>query len=118
MEFGQAIQNLIFYSDRIKDLDREIVLIEKENRKRLEDSVENGLIYFDKAKIVHDEFTRAADLRREIQLAEEKVNEAKILLHDYLAPFEGSRIVYQYSSDSGTGKTCQVFLEEDMVKFI
>jgi hypothetical protein len=118
MEFGEAIQNLILYSDRIKDLDRHLVQIEEENKKRLAEAVENGLIYFDKAKVIWDALARMAELRVESEQAVKMVAESKEALLGYLGPFEGYRIVYEYASDKGTRRTCQVFIEDAVVKFI
>jgi hypothetical protein len=118
MQFGEAIQNLILNSDRIKDLDRQIVQIEEENKKRLSDSVENGLIYFDKAKTILDALDRMAALKQESEQATTLVAEAKELLIGYLSPFEGYRIVYEFTSDKGARRTCQIFVEDQSVKFI
>ncbi len=118
MQFSEAIQNLILNADRIKDLDRQIVQIEEESKKQLADSVENGLIYFDKANLILDALDRMAALMLESEQAVNRVAEAKELLMGYLSPFDGYRIVYEFTSDKGTRRTCQVFVEDQSVKFI
>ena len=118
MEFRQAIQELIYYSDRIKDLDREIVRIEEGCKGLLQDSIENGLIYFDQANTIHSDLIKAQRMRQEITDAEGKVDQAKVFLQDNLRPFDGYRVVYEYRSDGGPSKTFQVFMEDDQVKFV
>ena len=118
MEFRDAMHNLVYFADRIKDLDREIVRTEVESNKLLAESVENGLICFEKANSVHEELERIKGLRMEIEEAEKRVREAREYLYAHLLPFEGYRIIYDYVPEQGNGRTCQVFLEEDEVKFI
>jgi regulator of RNase E activity RraB len=118
MEFSQAIRNLVHFADQIKELDREIVRIEVESKRLLSDSIENGLIYFEKAKVIHEDLEKIRKLRIEAEEAGKKVKEAKEWLYEQLSPFEGNRIVYDYVPEKGQRRTCQVFLEEEEVKFI
>jgi hypothetical protein len=118
MEFQQAIQNLIKFADRVKELDREIMKSREYNRQLLVTASENGLIAFEKAKIIHEELVRIDCMKQEIEEAEKIIAESKAYLKEHLLPFEGQRIVFEYNSEHGKGRTCQVFLEEDEVRCI
>ena len=118
MEFRQAMQNLVHFSDRIKDLDREIVRLDVEGQQLLTQSVENGLIPFEKANIIDEQLAKIKQLRGEIVDAEKSVKEAREYLFEHLQPFEGYRVVFEYVSEKGQKRACQVFVEEDEVRFI
>ena len=118
MEFQQAIQDMIYFSDQVKDLDRALISMEGQCQREMQEHVDNGLIAFAVAKSIHEHLLHMARIRTDIADAEQKILEAKTYLQEALRPFQGLRIVYDFSSDKVAGRTYQVFLEEDLVKFV